>query len=64
MRSSVRYILLFSKSAFCHVYKSHAYQEYDFVCWQWKFAFLLMGRSEYLQESDVLSARFQVDGGA
>lgn len=27
---------------------------------QWKFAFLSLGRPEYLQDSDVVSTRFQV----
>lgn len=27
---------------------------------QWKFAFLSLGRPEYLQDSDVVSSRFQV----
>lgn len=27
---------------------------------QWKFAFLSLGRPEYLQDGDVVAARFQV----
>lgn len=27
---------------------------------QWKFAFLSLGRPEYLQDSDIVSSRFQV----
>ena len=29
---------------------------------QWKFAFLSLGRPEYLQEVDVVASRFQVGG--
>ena len=29
-------------------------------CDQWKFAFLSLGRPEYLQDSDIVSSRFQV----
>lgn len=28
---------------------------------QWKFAFISMNRPDYLQDSDVVSARFQVN---
>lgn len=31
-----------------------------FYLFQWKFAFLALGRPEYLQDSDVVSSRFQV----
>ena len=31
-----------------------------FCCDQWKFAFLSLGRPEYLQDSDIVSSRFQV----
>lgn len=31
---------------------------------QWKFAFLSMGRPEYLEESDIVSNRFQVCGAS
>lgn len=31
-----------------------------FLSSQWKFAFLSLGRPEYLQDSDVVSNRFQV----
>lgn len=27
---------------------------------QWKFAFLSLGRPEYLEDSDIVSSRFQV----
>jgi hypothetical protein len=30
------------------------------VSFQWKFAFLSLGRPEYLQDSDIVSSRFQV----
>lgn len=29
---------------------------------QWKFAFLSLGRPEYLQDGDVVASRFQVGG--
>lgn len=31
-----------------------------FIIIQWKFAFLSLGRPEYLQDSDIISSRFQV----
>lgn len=31
-----------------------------FYLFQWKFAFLALGRPEYLQDSDIVSSRFQV----
>jgi hypothetical protein len=33
---------------------------YFVVSFQWKFAFLSLGRPEYLQDSDIVSSRFQV----
>ncbi len=32
------------------------------VCMQWKFAFLSLGRPEYLQDGDIVASRFQVRG--
>ncbi len=32
------------------------------VCMQWKFAFLSLGRPEYLQDGDIVASRFQVGG--
>jgi ubiquitin carboxyl-terminal hydrolase 7 len=29
---------------------------------QWKFAFLSLGRPEYLQDGDIVASRFQVGG--
>jgi hypothetical protein len=29
---------------------------------QWKFAFLSLGRPEYLQDGDIVASRFQVRG--
>lgn len=39
-------------------YSSSSYDSLLFV--QWKFAFLSLGRPEYLQDSDIVSSRFQV----
>lgn len=33
---------------------------FSFIYVQWKFAFMSMGRPEYLQDSDVVYNRFQV----
>ncbi len=32
------------------------------MCVQWKFAFLSLGRPEYLQDGDIVASRFQVGG--
>jgi hypothetical protein len=33
---------------------------YIFLFGQWKFAFFSLGRPEYLEDSDIVSSRFQV----
>ncbi|KAL6005120.1 CSN-associated deubiquitinating enzyme Ubp12 [Asimina triloba] len=43
----------------CYVTKSLVFYGISLVARGWKFAFLSLGRPEYLQDSDIVSSRFQ-----
>jgi hypothetical protein len=46
----------------CFLLKAYRAEMITCVFMQWKFAFLSLGRPEYLQDGDIVASRFQVGG--